>query len=91
MNLTLSEEQDAIIEMAKKYAESELAPVAARLDVGANKEADRTLFLKNLQGLAELGFMGMNVKAEYQYGGGGDSIHCQRGTEGYLFAEAVFW
>ncbi|MFQ3222729.1 MAG: hypothetical protein ACI80W_001090, partial [Porticoccaceae bacterium] len=52
MNLTLSEEQDAIIEMAKKYAESELAPVAARLDVGANKEADRTLFLKNLQGLA---------------------------------------
>ncbi len=64
MNLTLSEEQGAIIEMAKKYAESELAPVAARLDVGANKEADRTLFLKNLQGLAELGFMGMNVKAD---------------------------
>ena len=65
MNLTLNEEQGAIVDMAKKYAESELAPVAARLDVGADKEADRTLFLKNLQGLAELGFMGMNVKTEY--------------------------
>jgi|TARA_B110000503_G_C7170777_1_gene424157 alkylation response protein AidB-like acyl-CoA dehydrogenase len=78
MNLTLSEEQGAIIEMAKKYAESELAPVAARLDVGANKEADRTLFLKNLQGLAELGFMGMNVKAEY----GG----CEAGTVAFSLA-----
>ncbi len=65
MNLTLNEEQAAIVDMAKKYAESELGPVAARLDVGADKEADRTLFLKNLQGLAELGFMGMNVKTEY--------------------------
>ena len=38
MNLTLSEEHNAIIEMAKKYAISELAPVAARLDINVNKD-----------------------------------------------------
>lgn len=65
MDLNLSEEQGAVVEMARKYAESELASVAARLDLGDNKEADRSLFLRNLRGLAELGFMGMNVKAEY--------------------------
>lgn len=65
MDLNLSEEQGAVVEMARKYAESELASVAARLDLGENKEADRSLFLRNLRGLAELGFMGMNVKAEY--------------------------
>jgi alkylation response protein AidB-like acyl-CoA dehydrogenase len=65
MNLTLSEEHNAIIEMAKKYAISELAPVADRLDINVNKDDDRALFLNNLQGLAELGFMGMNVRTQY--------------------------
>ena len=78
MNLTLSEEQGAVIEIARKYAESKLSPVAARLDIGVNKEGDRMLFLKNLQGLAELGFMGMNVKAEY----GG----CEAGTVAFSLA-----
>ncbi|MFT6365284.1 MAG: alkylation response protein AidB-like acyl-CoA dehydrogenase [Candidatus Azotimanducaceae bacterium] len=78
MNLTPSEEQCAVVDMARKYAESELASVAARLDLGKNEEADRTLFLKNLQGLAELGFMGMNVKAEY----GG----CEAGTVAFSLA-----
>ena len=78
MNLILSEEQNAIVEMAKKYAISELAPVAARMDISVNKDADRALFLNNLQGLAELGFMGMNVKTKY----GG----CEVGTVAFSLA-----
>ena len=61
MNLALTEEQAMIQEMAKKFADSELAPVAAELDA----TNDQTLFQSNLLKLAELGFMGLNVKAEY--------------------------
>ena len=61
MNLSLTEEQMMIQDMAKKFAESELAPVAAELD----ETQDQTLFLKNLAQLTELGFMGLNIKAEY--------------------------
>ena len=65
MNLNLTDEQSAIAEMARKFAENKLAPVAARLDLCESGEADRSIFLENLRGLAALGFMGMNVKAEY--------------------------
>jgi alkylation response protein AidB-like acyl-CoA dehydrogenase len=61
MNLSLTEEQMMIQDMAKKFAESELAPVAAELD----ETQDQTLFLNNLTQLTELGFMGLNIKAEY--------------------------
>lgn len=61
MNLALSEEQAMIQNMAKKFADSELAPVAAELDISN----DQTLFQNNLSKLAELGFMGLNVKAQY--------------------------
>jgi len=61
MNLALTEEQAMIQDMAKKFADSELAPVAAELDVSN----DQSLFQENLAKLAELGFMGLNVKAEY--------------------------
>jgi len=61
MNLALTEEQAMIQDMAKKFADSELAPVAAELDVNN----DQRLFQENLSKLAELGFMGLNVKAEY--------------------------
>ncbi|AZQ83281.1 acyl-CoA dehydrogenase [Colwellia sp. Arc7-635] len=61
MDLSLTEEQMMIQDMAKKFAESELMPVAAQLD----ETMDRTLFLKNLAQLTELGFMGLNIKAEY--------------------------
>lgn len=61
MNLSLTEEQVMIQDMAKKFAESELAPVAAKLD----EIGDQDLFKNNLSQLAELGFMGLNVKAEY--------------------------
>ncbi|WP_076420226.1 acyl-CoA dehydrogenase family protein [Colwellia sp. UCD-KL20] len=61
MDLSLTEEQAMIQDMAKKFAESELAPVAAQLDETYNE----TLFLSNINKLSELGFMGLNVKAEY--------------------------
>ena len=61
MNLSLSEEQMMIQDMACKFAESELAPVAAELDETQNQE----IFLNNLAKLTELGFMGLNIKAEY--------------------------
>jgi len=61
MNLSLTEEQSMIQDMARKFAETELAPVAAELD----HTNDQNIFQGNLAKLAELGFMGLYVKAEY--------------------------
>ncbi|ABQ27208.1 acyl-CoA dehydrogenase family protein [Geotalea uraniireducens] len=61
MYLELTEEQKLIQETARDFARAELEPVAARLD----REGDRPAFLNNLRKLAELGFMGLNVKEEY--------------------------
>lgn len=61
MFLELTEEQKLIQDTARDFARAELEPLAARLD----REDDRPAFLANLKKLAELGFMGLNVKAEY--------------------------
>lgn len=61
MNFDLTEDQRMIQETARNFAKTELEPVAAKLD----QEGDRETFLKNLKKLAELGMMGINVKAEY--------------------------
>jgi butyryl-CoA dehydrogenase len=61
MNLSLSEEQEIIQQMARKFAKSELAPFATEMD----QKPDRKRFLSQLKMLADLGFMGMNVCAEY--------------------------
>jgi alkylation response protein AidB-like acyl-CoA dehydrogenase len=61
MFLDLNEEQNLIRETAREFAEAELAPIATALDRGEQPE----LFLDNLKKLAELGFMGLNVKADY--------------------------
>jgi len=61
MFLDLNEEQNLIRETAREFAEAELAPIAAALDRGEQAE----LFLDNLKKLAELGFMGLNVKSDY--------------------------
>ena len=61
MDFQLSEEQTMIRDTAAQFAESELAPLAAKFDKGEAKDA----FMANLKKLAELGFMGLNVKAEY--------------------------
>ena len=61
MDLSLTEEQLMIQDMAKKFADTELAPLAAQLD----QSKDQTLFTANIQKLAELGFMGLNISADY--------------------------
>jgi len=61
MNLDLTEEQKLIQDTARDFARSELAPVAAELDQGG----DDSSFYANLRKLAELGFMGLNVKDEF--------------------------
>ena len=61
MNLDLTEEQKLIQDTAREFASAELAPVAAELDRGG----DRQVFFANLQKLAELGFMGLNAREEY--------------------------
>jgi alkylation response protein AidB-like acyl-CoA dehydrogenase len=61
MLLALTEEQQMIQDTARQFAESELAPHAATLD----EHEGRDTLLTNLKNLAELGFMGLNVKAQY--------------------------
>jgi len=61
MNLELNEEQKLIQDTARAFAQAELEPVAARLDQTDDQES----FLRNLKKLAELGFMGLNIKDEY--------------------------
>lgn len=61
MQLSLTEEQAMIQDMARKFADTELAPIAEKLD----QQGDRSALLNNLKQLAELGFMGLNVDAEH--------------------------
>jgi butyryl-CoA dehydrogenase len=61
MQLALTEEQTLIQQTARQFSDSELAANAAALD---NHEG-RDTFLTNLKSLAELGFMGLNVDANY--------------------------
>jgi len=61
MFLELTEEQKLIQDTARDFARVELEPVAAQLDLGT----DRTPLLVNLKKLAELGFMGLNVREEF--------------------------
>ncbi|MBB3168939.1 acyl-CoA dehydrogenase family protein [Simiduia aestuariiviva] len=61
MHFALTEEQQMIADTARAFATSELAPVAAELE-GPN---GRRLLLGHLKKLAELGFMGLNIDAQY--------------------------
>lgn len=61
MNFALTEEQQLIQDTAKRFAESELAPVAEKLD----QTKDKSILLANCKKMAELGFMGLNIDADY--------------------------
>ena len=63
MNFDLTEEQQMVRDTARRFAETEIKPVAARLD--ATHEHPAEICKK----LAELGFLGIAVPEEY--GGGG--------------------
>ena len=59
MNFEFSEEQQMVIDGARKFAEKELAPVAEELD--AKQESN----IAALRKLGELGYLGMTVSEEY--------------------------
>jgi len=61
VDLTLTQEQLMIQDTARQFAQSELLGNAAALD----KHQGREPFLNNLKQLAQLGYMGLNVRAEY--------------------------
>lgn len=61
MDLNLTEDQAMIQDIARKFSQTELAPIAEKLD----QHGDRDLFLVSLKKLAELGFMGINVDDRY--------------------------
>jgi alkylation response protein AidB-like acyl-CoA dehydrogenase len=61
MHIELNEEQKLIQETARDFAASELEPVAGDLDRGGDRQA----YYANLQKLAALGFMGLNVREEF--------------------------
>ena len=61
MQLELSEEQQLIEQTARQFSDKELAANAEALD----RHEGRDTFLVNLKSLAELGFMGLNINAEY--------------------------
>jgi alkylation response protein AidB-like acyl-CoA dehydrogenase len=61
MQFDLSDEERMIQEMAAKFALRELRPLAAQLD----RTKDRSIILNNLKKLADLGFMGLGIRAEY--------------------------
>ncbi|MFB9884908.1 acyl-CoA dehydrogenase family protein [Balneatrix alpica] len=63
MDFSLSEEQQLIQEMAARFAATELAPIAAALDRDA--QGQRPAMLANVAKLAELGFLGLNIRSEY--------------------------
>ena len=66
MLFELSEEEKIIQAAAARFAKQELESVAAELDRNKNRD----ILLRNLKKLAELGFTGVNIRAEY---GGTDS------------------
>jgi butyryl-CoA dehydrogenase len=66
MLFELTEEEKLIQAAAVRFAKDQLEPVAAELD----RTKDREILLANLKKLADLGFMGVNIRAEY---GGTDS------------------
>jgi butyryl-CoA dehydrogenase len=59
MDFSLTEEQQMVIDGAKKFAEKELAPAVEELD--AKQEAN----VAALKALGELGYLGMTVPEEY--------------------------
>lgn len=61
MHIELTEEQKLIQDTARDFSRNQLEPVAAKLD----QDKDRDTLLGNLKQLAELGFMGLNVKEQY--------------------------
>lgn len=66
---TLTEEQKEIQKLVRKYAQEKIAPLAQQIDQEGRFPAE------NIQGLAEMGIMGLNIPEEY--GGTGMDEMCK--------------
>ncbi len=82
MDFTLTDDQLMIQAAAREFAQSEIAPVAARFDVSGDFPAD------TIRKAGELGFMGVEVPAEYG-GAGLDSISFVLMLEEIAYADAA--
>ncbi|MFC8257417.1 acyl-CoA dehydrogenase family protein [Streptomyces sp. NPDC057291] len=70
MNLELSEEQEAVRQLAKDFVAREIAPHVVEWDRAEN--VDRSIVKK----LGSLGFLGLTVPEEYGGSGGGHLAYC---------------
>ncbi len=61
MNFELSNDQKLIEEMAKRFSQEEISPLARQIEQPEN----RAEFYEILRKLSDLGFMGMNVNEKY--------------------------
>ena len=61
MQFSLTDEQTMIQDTARRFAETELSPVAALLE----DASERPTYLKNLKKLSDIGFMGLNISSDY--------------------------
>ena len=66
MNFELTEEQRAIRDLARDFAQKEIAPIAAQIDETGEFP------LKTIQQMGELGLMGIEISEEY----GGAGLDC---------------
>jgi len=74
MNIELSQEQRMIRDLAREFAQNEIAPVAAKYDEAGEFPWD------TIKKMGELGLMGIMVPEEYG-GAGLDTLFLQFGTE----------
>ncbi|NEC63320.1 acyl-CoA dehydrogenase family protein [Streptomyces sp. SID9727] len=70
MNLELSEEQEAVRQLAKDFVTRDVAPYAAEWDRSEN--VDKSIVKK----LGDLGFLGLTVPEEYGGSGGDHLAYC---------------
>jgi alkylation response protein AidB-like acyl-CoA dehydrogenase len=82
MDFALSENQLMIQNLAREFAQKEIAPVAARFDVSGDFPAD------TIRRAGELGFMGVEVPEEYG-GAGLDSVCYVLMMEEIAYADAA--
>ena len=84
MSFILTEEQEELLALVRKFSEKEILPYAHQMDVEAH-------FVPGLiQKIADLGFMGINVPEEYG-GVGIDAITCAAICEEMAYADAGFY
>ncbi len=70
MDIVFNDEQKMLRDMAKKFADKELRPLAAQVDLDADVPAE------NIQMMADLGFMGLVFPEEYGGAGFGEVGYC---------------